>query len=223
MSLGELNPPAMVQPAESMSQLIAEAKAMDGDLQVMERTCLTKALDLGRVLAKLKAICGHGAWLSTLAEIGIHPRRASDYIRLSKSDARPISECGSIREALEVVGQDGEEDQAPPLVPPTGPKQYCSRTCRVGQGPRNCKECAELRSETSTAGTEGSPSSPTVVNPAAPAREPGDDTDSEREAAKPRKRAEAAVGQIIRFLNSVNLLPKWKTTLEGLLKDIKTS
>src|SRR5690242_5624347 len=94
-----VKPPAAVQ--AEVKELIAAGKALHDGLQNDERAALRKALELGHLLNQLKGACAHGEFGAALGKMGVKSQRASEYMRLAKSPAGGISECRSIRDALE--------------------------------------------------------------------------------------------------------------------------
>lgn len=168
-----LDPPALVRTYENRADLRRHAHDLNADIMYEDRRNLDRALDLGDTLVKLKAFCKHGEWGAELESLKIHPRRASEYTRIAKSDARPISDATSIREALERVKEDADDEEddtpqedasseetgnpseeAPNTSESNGHAESpmtiycpdCLRKKRVGQEvSKKCKDCKKLR------------------------------------------------------------------------------
>jgi len=105
-----LNPAAEVREDLAEPDLIAKAKRLQGEIVQSERLNLKRARDLGLLLICLKK-AKRGLYCRELEEIGISTQRASEYVRIAKSRAPGLLQCGSIREALQLIAQ-GEGESA---------------------------------------------------------------------------------------------------------------
>jgi hypothetical protein len=242
----------MVRPAESLVQLINQGRDMHRDLLAADRTSLKKALDLGRVLNKVKAASKPGEWLPSLEKMGIDRRRASEFRALDNAvtarvraiatgcPAPPdIASCNSVREALRLVAHDGrDEEETQQDGAGSASKQIlCPRCQRTGQV-KDCPQCAELARRS---------------NKSEP-REKHEESDGEEEKAQgdghnrtgrkqegenlsgaehakkqngkrpsPKKKTEAALNVVVRYLDKHGLYEKHKGALDLILKEIKQS
>lgn len=95
--------------SSAMRHLIARAKELHARIRQGERTTLAQAVELGGILCSLRDYFSRGDWLLQLDRLGIDRRRASEYMRLSQCD---VSCCESIREALEYIGPDRDDDDS---------------------------------------------------------------------------------------------------------------
>jgi hypothetical protein len=93
-------PPAIVRTAEPQAEMIAHARSLGEKIGRDERQTLQTAIELGRVLDRLRESCNRD-WLAVLEKTGVKQQRASEYIRIARLPAAVVSACGSIREALE--------------------------------------------------------------------------------------------------------------------------
>jgi hypothetical protein len=233
----DLNPPAIVQPAESLGQLIDRARDMHRDLAAVEHLSLQKAVELGKTLEKAKALCKRGEWLPTLQRMGIDRRRASEVRALAKCPAPDISSCTSIREALRLVGHNGMEEEEPEAAGSATETKpiLCLRCQRTGQA-RDCPQCAELARRSNKSGAQGRHGETDGEEKkdgqnGTGRRRARDDTDRSAEHATKqngrrqslRKKAETALGIVVRFLDKHGLYAKHKAALDSVLKEIKLS
>jgi hypothetical protein len=99
------NPPAMVREDLEERDLIAQAKTLQSEIVQAERMNLKRARDLGFLLMRLKK-ANPRLYCKALEEIGVSTQRASEYVRIAKSRAPGLLQCGSIREALQLIAQE---------------------------------------------------------------------------------------------------------------------
>jgi hypothetical protein len=123
------------------------------------KTTLERWKDAGEALIKAKASCKHGEWLPWLEKHKIHRREASRAMRVAGNWAK-LDKLSNLDAALRLLAKKGDEEEIPD--PSTvAPTIFC-RPCRIYGPTAGCKACEQMR------------------NP--PEREPGDDTEVERQA-----------------------------------------
>lgn len=100
----EINPPAMVREAESVSEMVSKCRSMYSEVVRSDKRSLDSFVALGRILPRIKAACEgvQGEYGRHLAAIGVSRQRASEAIRIASAD---LSGCESIRDALEKLGE----------------------------------------------------------------------------------------------------------------------
>jgi hypothetical protein len=183
--------PALTVESESIAELAAEVKSIVADMREADKLDLQRTVRLGTILAKIKAKTGHGKWLPRLEEFGIDRRRAAEAILLSKCPPADISSCKSKKEALlrNPVPEFEEEEIPDPASGASNSaspnRKFCSRPCRVGQGPNDCKKCRKLNTEAQT--TEGSGNQSEEGEPSED-EESGDEVDAKENDVPPRLR-----------------------------------
>lgn len=165
-----LFPPSINNEAISLAERTGRIRSM---YQQHNRTTLEQARQIGTELNYLKDHCQKAGkvWLKELLKTEVNERTAQDYMRLasnygqieshirSAADGKTVS----IREAIEVIKSEPE-------------KKHCSRECRVGKGPKVCKNCAKLNGTQSTQAASDQPQ--TTTEPTAEESSPETDTEA---------------------------------------------
>jgi hypothetical protein len=102
----DLNPPAVVRPAEDLAALAHAINAEHGAGEAATRKGLEHFRAAGEKLLRAKAQCGHGKWLAWLAaNVHFDRRTATRYMELARIPADEwdtVSHLG-LRQALEVL------------------------------------------------------------------------------------------------------------------------
>ena len=68
---------------KTIEDLLLETLDAVSRFRVGQREAVTAALDAGALLAEAKAVLPHGEWAEWLGRVGVKPRTASTWMRLS--------------------------------------------------------------------------------------------------------------------------------------------
>jgi hypothetical protein len=107
----DLNPPAIVRPAEDLAALAHAINAAHIAGEAAARRGLEHFREAGEKLQKAKAQCGHGKWTDWLKKnLKFSPRRAQRYMALAKCDV-----TSDLEEQWRVISGNAREEAPPPL------------------------------------------------------------------------------------------------------------
>ena len=87
---------------KTIEDLLLETLDAVSRFRVGQREAVTAALDAGALLAEAKAVLPHGEWAEWLGRVGVKPRTASTWMRLSALGltAADVIDRGGINAAL---------------------------------------------------------------------------------------------------------------------------
>lgn len=177
---------------DSLAEDMIEAKCLYASMKKQERDALKDAYKLGTVLARIRLRCVPRTWLKKLEEIGVNRMHAWRCLRVAECNSVTLASCNSMHDAiLRFKIPEGEEPEkelegkktkTADIVP------LCDGCQR--KGPRkDCKGCEEIE----VAWRAGRRAK-------AGEREPGDDTESERQdraEARAADRAKPETGRVM--------------------------
>lgn len=144
-----LFPPTINKEALSLNERIGRARQMYSHFK---RTGLGQAIAFGEELNSIKEQCAveHKEFGSALEKIGISERPAQRWMKFANN--KRLLESHTRLEVGSVTFEEAEEIIRSAESPTTSvDKKYCSRDCRVGNGPAKCKACAKLNGPPSQA------------------------------------------------------------------------
>jgi hypothetical protein len=98
------NPPAAVQSLESRSAIVKRIASLNTELDRSAKLNLERALEMGRALLRLRAMCQTGEWMPALEEAGVSSQRASEFMRGAQRPASERDTWRSINDLRRAIG-----------------------------------------------------------------------------------------------------------------------
>ncbi len=142
--------PAIVIEAETpeMEQWAYEVNSALDAANAEGSSYLSRMKEAGELLTKAKKQCKAGSWIAWLNKHSINRMTAYRAIKA-------FSKCNTLLHLSDALPDLAEEKEETEIASAPDPNLvYCSRNCRVGIGPSNCKECKKKRAK------ESAPASP---------------------------------------------------------------